>query len=53
MKRLDKEVPGYLWNSNKGYGTAAHITAIKEIGSSIHHRETFISHFLTTTRELF
>jgi ribonuclease HII len=53
MKQLDTEVPGYLWNSNKGYGTAAHITAIKEIGPSIHHRETFISHFLTTTRELF
>lgn len=53
MKRLDKEIPGYLWNSNKGYGTAAHIKAIKESGGSIHHRETFISHFLTTTGELF
>jgi ribonuclease HII len=53
MKQLDAEVPGYLWNSNKGYGTASHIAAIKEIGGSEHHRKTFISHFLTTTEELF
>jgi ribonuclease HII len=53
MKQLDAEVPGYLWNSNKGYGTASHIAAIKEIGGSKHHRQTFISHFLTSTSELF
>jgi ribonuclease HII len=53
MKQLDSEVPGYLWNSNKGYGTASHIAAIKEIGGSKHHRQTFISHFLTSTEELF
>ena len=53
MKQLDTEVPGYLWNSNKGYGTASHIAAIKEIGGSEHHRKTFISHFLTSTEELF
>ena len=53
MKKLDIEVPGYLWNSNKGYGTASHIAAIKESGGCEHHRKTFISHFLTSTRELF
>ena len=53
MKQLDSEIPGYLWNSNKGYGTASHISAIKEIGGSIHHRQSFISHFLTSTEELF
>ena len=53
MKQLDSEIPGYLWNSNKGYGTASHIVAIKEIGASEQHRQTFISHFLTSTGELF
>lgn len=53
MKQLDTEVPGYLWNSNKGYGTASHIAAIKESGGTEHHRQTFISHFLTSTEELF
>jgi len=53
MKELDVTVPGYLWNSNKGYGTKQHIDAIKESGPTSHHRKTFISHFLTTTEELF
>lgn len=53
MKKLDEKVPGYLWNSNKGYGTKSHINAIKEKGGSVHHRQTFISHFLTSSGELF
>ena len=53
MKTLDEETPGYGWNSNKGYGTKQHITAIKENGSSEHHRPSFISHLLTTTNSLF
>ena len=43
----------YGWGSNKGYGTKQHITAIKEFGSTEHHRESFISHLLTTTNQLF
>lgn len=43
----------YGWNSNKGYGTAQHIKAIKEVGSTDHHRHSFISHILTTSNELF
>jgi len=53
MKDLDIETPGYGWNSNKGYGTAAHITAIKKIGPSKHHRISFISHLLNETVSLF
>jgi len=53
MKQLDEETPGYGWNSNKGYGTKQHITAIKEIGATKHHRESFISHLLTETGTLF
>lgn len=53
MKDLDIETPGYGWNSNKGYGTAQHIKAIKEIGVSEAHRPSFISHLLTETASLF
>ena len=53
MKELDEETPGYGWNSNKGYGTKQHITAINEMGASDSHRPSFISHLLTTTNSLF
>jgi ribonuclease HII len=53
MKELDIETPGYGWNSNKGYGTKAHIDAIKNTGASKHHRMGFISHIITKTSELF
>ena len=43
----------YGWGSNKGYGTKQHITAIKEAGPTEHHRDSFISHLLTTTSQLF
>jgi ribonuclease HII len=53
MKELDIQTPGYGWNSNKGYGTAQHIKAIKEIGPNEVHRPSFISHLLTATGSLF
>lgn len=56
MKRLSKENPDnevYGWGSNKGYGTKQHRDAILENGASDQHRESFISHMLTTTSTLF
>lgn len=53
MKDLDVEIPGYGWNSNKGYGTKQHIDAIKSLGPSKQHRMGFISHLLTETGTLF
>lgn len=53
MKELDEKTPGYGWNSNKGYGTKQHITAIKEMGPNEVHRPSFISHLLTETSSLF
>lgn len=43
----------YGWGSNKGYGTKQHINAIKESGITEYHRESFCSHLLTTTNQLF
>ena len=53
MKELNEGNEPYGWNSNKGYGTAAHIKAIKEHGPTPQHRHSFISHMLTTTNNLF
>lgn len=41
MKKLHEEFPHYSWNSNKGYGTRAHCTAIESHGQCKYHRLTF------------
>lgn len=46
MVEMDKQYPGYDFASNKGYGSAKHITAIKEIGPCKIHRRTFIGNFI-------
>lgn len=42
MVEMDKIYPGYGFADNKGYGTAAHIAAIRELGMTPIHRRTFI-----------
>lgn len=42
MVQYDQLFPGYGFAKHKGYGTAAHIAAIKELGPSPIHRSTFI-----------
>ncbi len=46
MKEYDKIMPEYSFASNKGYGTAAHIAALKEHGPTPIHRKTFIKKFV-------
>ena len=41
MLQLHEQFPHYSWNNNKGYGTAAHRTAIAEHGQCRYHRKTF------------
>lgn len=45
MTEMDEQYPGYGFASNKGYGTAAHIAAIREQGACEIHRRTFIRNF--------
>ena len=40
------EYPGYGFESSKGYGSAAHIAAIKEKGLTPIHRVSFCGNFL-------
>ncbi len=46
MKDYAREFPGYDFESNKGYGTKAHIAGLKELGSTPIHRATFIKNFI-------
>lgn len=41
MQHLALQYPGYGWEKNAGYGTAAHLTAIKQLGVTPEHRRTF------------
>ena len=41
MRRLDERHPGYGWASNAGYGTAAHLAALRTLGPTRHHRAGF------------
>jgi len=42
MVEYDKVYPGYDFASNKGYGTAAHMDAIRKLGMTPIHRRTFV-----------
>lgn len=45
MVECDKVMPEYGFASNKGYGSAAHIEALKKYGPTPIHRRSFIHHF--------
>lgn len=49
MMAADQDYPGYGWASNKGYGSAKHMAALRELGPSPLHRRSFApvaQHFL-------
>ena len=46
MEEYDKVFPEYGFASNKGYGAAVHIEALKKYGPTPIHRKTFITHFI-------
>lgn len=41
MIAADREFPGYGWSRNKGYGAAAHLAALHELGPTPLHRRSF------------
>lgn len=41
MQRLAEEYPQYGWQQNAGYGTAQHLSAMKQYGITPHHRVGF------------
>ena len=46
MEEYDKMYPEYGFAGHKGYGSAAHIQALKEIGPCPIHRRSFIKNFI-------
>lgn len=46
MREWDQVYPQYGFIKHKGYGTEAHINAIKEYGPCPIHRKSFIKHFI-------
>lgn len=45
MEEYDAHIPEYGFASNKGYGSAQHIEALKKYGPSPIHRRSFLTHF--------
>jgi ribonuclease HII len=41
MVAADSDYPGYGWASNKGYGAAVHMAALREMGPTPLHRRSF------------
>jgi ribonuclease HII len=41
MRSYDAMHPGYGWASNKGYGSAAHLEALRRLGPTPLHRKSF------------
>lgn len=41
MTKLSEKYPVYKWESNKGYPTKAHRQAIRDYGTTRHHRSSF------------
>lgn len=42
MTKISKRYPGYSLDVHKGYGTQAHMIAVKKLGMTPEHRTTFI-----------
>ena len=47
MRQWDEIYPGYGFEKHKGYGTAAHIAAIKEYGLCPLHRLSFVKNIIS------
>ncbi|GAA3857347.1 ribonuclease HII [Celeribacter arenosi] len=41
MVDLAQQHPGYGWEKNAGYGTAAHLSGLRDLGVTPHHRRSF------------
>lgn len=43
MAALHDDFPAYRWRDNAGYGTAAHLAALRMHGPTYHHRSAFVT----------
>ncbi len=47
MVQYEEVLPGYGFAKNKGYGSAEHIAALKRMGATPIHRQSFIKNFIS------
>lgn len=52
MASLATRHPAYSWDRNAGYGTPAHVAALRECGSCWHHRRRFVAKVLDESSQL-
>lgn len=52
MEEYDRLYPEYGFAANKGYGTVAHIEALRKYGPCPIHRKSFIGNFVSKEEEL-
>lgn len=52
MRELAPEHPQYAWERNKGYGTQEHAAALKQHGTTCHHRQSFRPVWERTIQEI-
>ncbi len=53
MRQLHDTHPVYQFHRHKGYGTAAHRSAVREFGALAEHRVSFLGKILSPQEELF
>ena len=53
MTKLAQGFPAYGWEGNKGYSSSSHITALRQIGPSPHHRLSWLTKILADDSSLF
>jgi ribonuclease HII len=51
MIELAESVPGYGFEGHKGYASAGHIAAIRDLGPSSEHRVTWLTRILADGSE--
>lgn len=42
MRALARRHPGYGWERNVGYGTRTHLAGLRDLGTTRHHRHSFV-----------
>jgi ribonuclease HII len=52
MHDLHLDYPNYGWDHNMGYCTQAHLAALREYGSCIHHRRQFVTTALSKSHPM-
>ena len=51
MEELHRDFPRYGWDKNSGYGTAFHLAALREFGTTPEHRTIFVRTALSGGRK--